>query len=227
MTDEQEMAALVGYTGKLETLSDNSVKLVVYFNEPERDKALKMLGVHGTSIAVALLDPEKATSTGERSATAPYGHEAKRLRQSSFFRSPDVWPYIGSDTAFLEWIESRGICVAKSKTPCDGQIVSAHIRRVKEGAGTGIKPKYCAVPMCHWHHSEQHQHGESAVGGKEYLDRQRIMFVEEWAWQTLKSILGYDHWTEVPPRVLLEWVQTETESGQLIKYLPEEYREAT
>lgn len=42
----------------------------------------------------------------------------------------------------------------------------AHIRSAAN-SGTGLKPPdWFLVPMCHWHHVEQHQHGQPAFERK-------------------------------------------------------------
>ena len=157
----------------------------------------------------------------------PYGEEARKLKLSDFFRCPEVWKAIGMDGEFLAWVEKQSCCAMevdpKEPAYCEGDVVAAHVRRIASGAGTALKPPFSAVPMCDRHHKMQHQKGESAVGGKEYLDEQRIKFISDWAWQALKTKLGvYDHWYQVPPIVLLEWAQ----KRDVDRLLPHVYREA-
>jgi hypothetical protein len=98
--------------------------------------------------------------------------------------------------------------------------VAAHVRRVRWGAGTGHKPKYAAIPLCHYHHQLQHQKGESALAPREWWDARCIAYVSEWAWGALKATLGYEHWNQVPPDVLAAWAE---ENG-VAQYLPMPYR---
>lgn len=163
------------------------------------------------------------TASADKTSDGPYGKHAQALRQSSFFRSPDVWHAIGADDEFLEWCRHQrcAFYAAGNKpnsaiTQCQGSTVPAHVRRVADGAGTGIKPPYSAIPCCDNHHKLQHQHGESYFGGKEVFDRLRIQALEEWCWQTLKATLGYEHWSQVPPGTLFAWAK---EHG-VERYLP-------
>lgn len=158
-----------------------------------------------------------AFSELDRPATT-YGQLAAKLRQSSFFRSADIWQAIGTDQEFLDWLPSQGCCVKAMGHR--GDVVAAHVRRVADGAGTGIKPPYSAVPLCTYHHDIQHNQGESAVGGKEFLDQARIEALTEWGWASLKRQLGYAHWSEVPPDVLRTWAM----ENKVTNYLPSEYR---
>jgi hypothetical protein len=146
----------------------------------------------------------------EKKQKGPFSENAKRLRLSSFFRTPTVWRAIGTDEEFLEWVRAcKSGCVAKRTSEatgeCSGEVVAAHVRRVADGAGVGVKPKYAAVPLCARHHALQHAQGESAVAPKEQWDKWRIETVAEWAWQTLKASFGYDSWANVPPERLALW----------------------
>ena len=176
-----------------------------------------LMGKVGHSVGVAFADIEKVPPRGN------YGLEAKALKLSSFFRTPDVWKQVGTDEQYLNWVRGR---------PCahcgdynyldDGRQVceAAHVRRVVSGSGTAIKPPYSAIPLCHKHHKLQHDNGEDAIGGREKVDKLRIHHVEQWAWDTLKATLGYDSWREVPPNVLRGWA----DDRNIMKFLPEEYR---
>ena len=176
-----------------------------------------LMGKVGHSVGVAFAEVEKVPHRGN------YGMEARALKLSSFFQSPDVWKQIGTDEQYLNWVRGQPCSVCGNFNYLeDGREVceAAHVRRVEAGAGTGIKPKYSAIPLCHQHHKLQHQKGESAIGGQEELDKMRMFHVEQWAWDTLKHKLGYDSWKYVPPNVLKGWA----DDHNLLKYLPEEYR---
>ncbi len=172
-----------------------------------------------------------------------YGQQAKALRLSAFFRNPDVWKAIGSDSDYQSWIWHRPCIVCGYRDYStdwpDGICESAHVRRAGE-SGTGYKAEYATVPMCHEDHACQHQHGELAVykvagcplgdegsqSGNERLaamwfDRERIEHVSTWCWVTLKAELGYDSWAEIPPGNLLAWA----EKHDLARFLPDCYRE--
>lgn len=55
---------------------------------------------------------------------------------------------------FLEWIRTLP-SVLSGRIPCE----ACHIRVVGEGAGTGIKPLLCAVPMTNGEHRLQTHQG--------------------------------------------------------------------
>jgi len=217
-------AVFSGATGTLRTLVDGTVRLVIDFEPRDAGPVMTALGQPGTPVAVARLTQQAATEAVLKVQAgqdrAQYGEEAKSLRLSGFFRAPEVWRHVGTDAEFLAWLKTQKCCV---KHPGhEGDIVPAHVRRVKHGAGTGIKPEYSAVPMCARHHQLQHDNAECAVGGKEFLDRERVKHLEQWAWETLKGHLGYAHWNEVPPATVREWA----EAHDVVKYLPREIREA-
>ena len=55
---------------------------------------------------------------------------------------------------------------------------------------------------------------------KETWDKLRIEYLVKWGWETLKAELGFEHWSEVPPDLLLAWL----EENDIVKYLPNCYR---
>jgi hypothetical protein len=151
----------------------------------------------------------------------PYGASARELKLSGFCRSPDVWRAVGTDEEFLRWVRTQP-CAARRFGPCEGDVVAAHVRRIANGAGMGVKPKdFSAIPLCHRHHMLQHQHGEERLAPKAQWDEWRIQYVEQWAWESLRSLLGYESMGDVPPAVLHAWAETHG----LDRYLPLAYRQ--
>lgn len=195
--------AIIGAMTLQKTFKDGTLRFVVDVSPQYREFVGQMLLEPDVPVAIARISQQAAQETAQKQAQAIYGQEAKALRQSGFFRAPDVWRQIGSDSDYLEWVRNQR-CACEG-AGCGGDIVAAHVRRIADGAGVGIKPEYCAIPLCWRHHGEQHQKGESAIGAPDWWDMQRVKHVEAWAWATLKASLGYDHWNEVPPRVLYEW----------------------
>jgi hypothetical protein len=181
---------------------------------------MHLFGEPGVTIAVARLTSEASQQHFQQQNTSLYSQEAKVLRLSSFFRSLDVWRAIGSDLQFLAWVRQQKCAYCHTENNPNNPVVAAHVRRVSEGAGIGIKPEYCAIPLCNEHHRLQHAQGESSLGGKEWMDKKRIEHVTCWAWETLKQQLGYESWTQVPPDELKAWAI----SHNLVGYLPMEYR---
>lgn len=146
----------------------------------------------------------------------PYGSYAHALHACGFFRAPAVWKALGTDEQFLAWLTTQP-CAARRRGGCRGDVVPAHVRRVADGAGTAIKPAYSAIPLCDGHHTDsQHQHGESALGGKEWFDRRRVEALEAWAHHRLCEIAGVESLTQVPPERIVNWANR----NGLAHYLP-------
>jgi hypothetical protein len=236
MNDKQ---ALIGYTGKISKMADESIRLCIDFKEQDFVDVARLFGKSGTSVAVAVIVEAKTIAehiadahskrdflrrdmvTGSGYKKHAYSEQAKLLWQSGFFRSPAVWEAVGTDTQFLEWLKHQKCCSENSKAYCSGDIVAAHVRRVANGAGVGIKPKFSAVPLCHLHHNMQHVEGESSLGGKEWFDQQRIKHISIWAKDALKIKLGYSSTADIPPSVLIEWA----DQNGLSQYIPNNYKE--
>jgi len=62
--------------------------------------------------------------------------------------------------AHLQWV--RGHVCAVEDDQCAGKIEAAHVRRGTDG-GMGVKPSdHYVIPLCQWHHAEQHRIGEGS-----------------------------------------------------------------
>ncbi len=169
-----------------------------------------------------------------KAAKGQYGEYAKKLKLSSFFRSPKVWAALGTDEEFREWIQQQPSCISGDRDYCetltgDAEMVckAAHVRRAGE-SGTGYKAEYACVPLTNEEHSCQHQHGElscleihlksfpknesnvSAADciAKEWFDKKRIDYVSKWAWETYKGKLGVSSMAEVSPEIHKENAQS-------------------
>lgn len=232
------MSAISGTIARFQSLADGTIRYLIdvspaddrhEFHAPHATVALALLTGPGASA----VQPPPATPSGNATTSSasspgpsPYGQAAKALRLSGFCRAPKVWERLGEDWAFLEWVRTQP-CLAPSMlqgkcTPCHGDVVAAHVRRIANGAGTGIKPPWSAIPLCARHHHDQHQHGESVLGGKDLWDQMRIHTVEAWAWQRLRTLMGYESLAQCPPEKLAEWAS----NNGLAQYLPAEYRAA-
>jgi hypothetical protein len=84
-------------------------------------------------------------------------------------------------------------------------VVAAHVRRIADGAGVGVKPEYAAIPLCDAHHRAQHQHGESRIAPREVWDEVRMRTVESWAWERLKAQLGVQSMADADPAAVRQW----------------------
>lgn len=203
------MAALIVTRRPAKEMADGTLRVQIDVEPNDTRAFLDMFPEQGCPIAVAALSREAviahqqghAFAEPEKKSKGDHGQFAQWLVQSGFFRRPDVWKHLGTDEAFLEWVK-RSPCCAEQDDRCDGDVVAAHVRRIADGAGTSIKPAYAAIPLCNKHHLQQHQHGESHLGGKEWFDRQRIKWVSEWAKQMLKERLGIDSLAKLSPQHL-------------------------
>jgi hypothetical protein len=210
----EEYATAEAVARTLRTMADGTVRLAVDFEPKDREKVMRFFGEPGTPLVCARVTLPFPSAT--TSARRTYGDEAKALRLSSFFRTPEVWIAVGTDAQYLAFLWTLPCAYCKNNY----NVEAAHVRRVANGSGTSIKPVYSAIPLCHAHHEEQHQHGESALGGKAWFDKKRIEYVQLWAWKRLKDRLGYEHWNELPPELLADWAK----QHHVDKYLPECYR---
>ena len=65
---------------------------------------------------------------------------------------------------FEQWLRQQPSCLSRQFSEfVDGQgrCEFAHVRRVKRGAGVGIKPPDFGVPLTHEEHAMQHNKGEA------------------------------------------------------------------
>ena len=189
------MTAISATARTLQTLSDGTVRLKVDIEPQDRAAAMELFGEPGAPIALARLTQEAAQKSLQSSWQ-------KELRLSSFFFKPETWEACGTDSDFLQWIRTQPCKVCKNKP-----VEAAHVRRVANGAGMGIKPPYSAVPLCPEHHRLQHQKGESAIGGRELMDKWRIECLAQWCWEYIKEELGYDSWRDMPIIEFQQWAK--------------------
>jgi hypothetical protein len=173
--------------------------------------------------ASPVADAEQPAASPPSRQPHPFGQYARRLFQTGFFLAPDVCRALGTDAGYLSWVRSE-LCMVGggSYGPCGGDVVAAHVRRIASGAGTGIKPEFSAVPLCATHHGEQHQHGESALGDKDWWDRRRADYLTAWARRRLEAMLGVESIGDASPEAVLAWAQRHN----VAHLLPREYREA-
>lgn len=166
-----------------------------------------------------VVDLEGATALEAKPEKGPYGKAAALLYRAGFHCAPQVRADLGGDKAYLAWLRLQPCCGQSEQH--EGLIEAAHVRRISEGSGTGIKPKYSAVPLCQACHRRQHQQGESAIGGKDYLSDQAVKHVQAWSWAALSERLGETSMTHVKPAMLVEWARTRG----LLWLLPTQYVE--
>lgn len=218
-----DQSAVIASATIARVLKDGTIRLQCDVSPEYRDVVAAWLE---PDLPVAIARITKDAAAREQQAAVigagGYGEQARELRLSGFFRAPDVWRAIGTDAEYQAWCRAQP-CAACGKEGGEGNpIVYAHVRRVADGAGVGIKPAYSGVPLHDSEHRDQHQHGESRIAPPEKWDRWRIEHVQEWAWHALKAKFGAESWRDVPPRRLFEWA----EHAGLERYLPAAYRSA-
>lgn len=220
-------AAIIPITSRTcRTLADGTLRIVVDVEPAHSRAAFEMFGQPDQPGALARLTQTAAASELQKGAIAAYGEEARALRLSSFFRTPDVWRAVGSDEDYLAWIRLQPSAhsgkFSEYTEAGEGRCEAAHVRRVSSGAGTRIKPPYSAIPLTGEEHKLQSAQGESALNPQDWWDKKRIDYVQQWCWETLKTKFGCQHWSWLPPVILQQWAA----GRDLEKYLPSEYRDA-
>lgn len=214
-----EVNAIAGNLAKYNTLADGTLRVTVDLPHTETQHFHQLFPAIHCEVALA---PIRATELAASQAEpADYGMLARELKLSGFALAHDVWRAAGSDETFLSWVRTQK-CVARSGQPCDGPIQAAHVWRLKDGFGKGIKGEYAAVPLCRHHHQLHHQESEDAIGGREYLEKKRVEIVGGWVWAVIKDDLHVASMRDAEPIKVLVWCQ----KRGVERYLPESYRAA-
>lgn len=213
-----EVPAIAGQLMSYRTLADGSLRVTVDLPETETQHFHTLFPAVHCEVAVAPLRP---TEMAAASQTTDYGKLAQELRLSSFLTYLDVWRATGTDAEFLAWVRTQK-CVARSGQPCDGLIQAAHVWRLKDDFGKGVKGDYAAVPLCAFHHQLHHQESEDAIGGREYMEQKRFATVTSWVWAVIKDDLHVASMRDAEPVKVLAWCQRRG----IDRFLPDSYREA-
>lgn len=213
------MADTLAISGQLisyRTLADGGLRITIDLPTTEGGHFHELFPEVHCEVAVA---PLKLATSAQ--PTVDYGNYAKALWLSVFFGIPEVWAATGTDEQFLAWVREQK-CIARSGVACDGPIQAAHVWRLKDGFGKGVKGPYAAVPLCAGHHRAQHQNGEDAIGGRAYMEQQRYEAVRNWVWSCIKDDVGVVSMRDAEPSKVLAWA----EKRGIEKHLPVAYREA-
>ena len=225
-TDEQPQVIL-GSSSKTSTLADGTLRIQVDISPRDAIAAFTLFGAPGSAVALARIKDEVAVAHEQPTTEGlktEWGEYARTLKLSDFFRSPAVWKAIGTDYDYLLWVKQQPSALSGDfdyyDNTGDKWCVAAHVRRVEHGSGTGIKPPYSAIPLTKAEHDLAHMKGDSEIGSEEWWAKQRIKYVSDWCWETLKAELNYESWAEIPPSVLVQWAKV----NDLLKYLPNLYR---
>ena len=176
----------------------------------------------------------------------PWGKEASELYKCGFFYAQKVLEAIGTDAEFLDWIRAQPCAVTGErdyhKDEATGTVTErcdpAHVRTVANGAGTAIKPPYCAIPLVHQLHDIETKHGKAALylsanvgyeampqnvlerAASEWMDKQRNEYVVAWASKTLAAHFKQLSMGFVPPTDMRLWAKEHS----VEHYLPAAYK---
>ena len=166
---------------------------------------------------------EPITARPKAKTKGEHGKAWAQLYRNNWWLCPEVWPLLGTDAEYQAWCRTKP-CVMHAISGCSGDIVAAHVRRINLGAGTGIKPEYATIPLCDKHHREQHQHGESAIGDKEHVDKLLEQYRTEWLKQVIREWFVVDSCSQIDPQKFGRWIKSKT-VGLAWASLPKEFKE--
>ena len=192
---------------------------------PEHMDAIR--GRRGDMVDIVIAEPpepqcEPITAKPKATGKGEHGKAWALLYKSGWWYCPDVWPLFGTDADYQAWCRSQPCAIPG--IPCEGDIVAAHVRRIALGAGMGIKPDYTTIPMCDTAHTRyQHQHGESAVGGKEHLDKLLAQYRTEWMKSVIREMFVRESCSQIEPGRFGRWV-AEQADGLAWASLPKEFK---
>lgn len=193
--------AVAGVRRAVRELVDGTLRVTIDIEPRDRKDFWTLLPDIDSPVALAALHVN-----GERRQVhtkGQYSNMAQTLWLSPFFKSLSVCKQIGSDEEFLAHVRTQPCANCEASPPSE----AAHVRRVKDGAGVGIKPQYMAIPLCHECHTDQHAYGENVLGGRQRVESLVDTYRHRWGWDALKMRLGYTHWYDVPPDVLHAWAR--------------------
>lgn len=186
----------------------------------------------GHQVALAFADVENEPTRKPRARE--FGDAAKALKLAGFFRKPEVWRAIGTDEEFRQWIQRQPSAWSgefSEYVDGEGRCEAAHVSRIEYGRGMGHKPEYACVPLTHAEHMLHHAKGESVFDrelpngegierGRQWMERMRVKYVEQWAWNTLKTLLGQESMADIDPKLVTSWAT----KADVYEHLPYEFR---
>jgi hypothetical protein len=214
-----EIDAIAGMLMSYRTLADGGVRVTIDLPTTESRHFHSLFPEIHCEVAIARLVADIANA---QSAESPrdYGQYAKALRLSVFFGIPEVWSAVGTDEQFLAFVRTQK-CIARAGVPCNGPIQAAHVWRLRDGFGKGVKGPYAAVPLCAYHHQLQHNNGEEAIGGRAYMEQMAQECRRRWIWAEIKDDIGVASMRDAEPAKVYAWC----EKRGVEKYLPAAFKD--
>lgn len=148
-----------------------------------------------------------------------YGSYYQSLYKVGWWHNPKLWPVMGSDREYLDWLKTKTCRFCGAFPPND----PAHVRRIEYGAGVGIKPDYSAITLCRDCHENHSQHGEAhAFGSRDWMEQQLAKQRPEWLKERLHAAFNVDSMSKVDPRLFVMWAK----ANDLFETLPAMIRAA-
>lgn len=219
--------AVTGTRRQMREMADGTIRVQVDIDPECRGLFLEHFSQIDSRVAIAQMLNEGQVAQVEqaRSETSDDGKFYQTLHKVGFFIVPAVCQAVGTDDQFLDWIrEQTRSATGRPPGGESGSIVPAHVRRVANGSGTGIKPTFSAIPLTDKEHRLQHQKGESAVNpdGKEWFDKKRVQYLTEWVKSRLYEHFNIHSLTELPAADFIAWAKF----NNLMNYIPQAWRSA-
>lgn len=85
-------------TGRVTTMADNTLRVVVEINPRDAKSAFAMFGTQGTAVAIALLKPEAAINHENKGVEEEgYGKSWELLHKRGTFYAPEIHRMLGID----------------------------------------------------------------------------------------------------------------------------------
>lgn len=204
------MEAIAAITRTVKTLVDGTLRLTVDIEPVDAVSAFAAFSAPGTPVALAQLNMAPTAAQDGRKI-------ARSLVACGWYYAPKVLGALGDDDEFLAFIRSQPCAITGSPAPSE----AAHVRRIANGAGVGVKPPFSAIPLCHDMHIAQHQHGESAIGGKSEVDKLLAEYLIKWGKQQMRGIFNVASTRDINCAQLIDFAK----QHDITMFLPRECRE--
>lgn len=105
--DKDLPAAIMATTGKISTLSDNTLRIVVEIAPRHAKRAFELFGTQGTAVAMALLTNAAALEEGRKdmaqpAETGPHGKAWALLHKAGTWFAPELHRVLGVENDVAE-----------------------------------------------------------------------------------------------------------------------------
>jgi len=182
---------------------------------------------------------------GEVKEDKPDGKHSSALHRNGFLIAPPVVETLGKDADYQDWVRNKPCIVCGDGDYYQGSLRNeyAHVRRAGD-SGTGYKPVFSGIPLCHTHHALQHNQGYTELllthrklydkldsgahlasldEAMDWLTKQAGNHLEAWAHEKLRDVLGVESLSDAAPEEIYDWAL----SHDLSYALPSSIKEAS